>query len=90
MKKKIIIGSIIIIIIIFISIIFSGNKLTLGNPVRKKIIRSLESETDIEQLKKDDIITIHWDVPCEVISEQQVKRLKYYTLKSLELANQYM
>ncbi|MEK9180983.1 MAG: DUF6390 family protein, partial [Patescibacteria group bacterium] len=68
-------------------LIYQDGKLFLGSPVQKKLTRRLESEHDIEQLKPGTIISIHWDVPCEVISERQAAALKKYTLRSLELAN---
>jgi hypothetical protein len=75
------------IVVVTEPLIFTNGKLSLGNPIEKKIIRRLESETDIEELKKGDIVTIHWDVPCEVITRREAERLKYYTLKAVELAN---
>jgi hypothetical protein len=70
------------------ALIFANGKLALSEPVRKKLVRRLESTTGIEQLKVGEIITIHWDVPCEVITPAQLQQLKKYTLKSIALANQ--
>lgn len=64
------------------------NKLRLGTPVKKKLTRRLEAEYDIEQIKTGDIISIHWSVPCEVLSEAQLRWLKKFTLRHLTLANQ--
>jgi hypothetical protein len=64
-----------------------GGKLTLGAPVEKKIIRRLEADYDMEMLKTGEYITMHWDVPCEVISEHEVQRLKHYTQKSMLITN---
>lgn len=66
---------------------YNEGKLFLGEQITKKITRNLESTFDIEQLKIGDIITIHWNVPCEVITPEQVLVLKKYTLKHLKLAN---
>lgn len=65
-----------------------GGKLTLGEPVEKIFTRPLEAETDIEQLKAGDLVSIHWGVLCEVITPAQAATLKRYTLKHLALANQ--
>jgi hypothetical protein len=67
---------------------FQDGKLALSEPIQKKLIRRLESTTDIEQLKVGEIVSIHWDVPCEVITLAQLRQLKKYTLKSIALANQ--
>ncbi|MBI2609968.1 hypothetical protein HYW53_02215 [Candidatus Giovannonibacteria bacterium] len=69
-------------------LILNGCKLMLGKPVSKKISRNLETSYDIEQLKSGDIISIHWNVPCEVISPLQAEELKKYTLRHIALANQ--
>jgi hypothetical protein len=61
--------------------------LSLGEPVEKKIIRRLEADYDIEMLQEGEHITVHWDVPCEVIDEQTVKKLRTYTLRSIDIAN---
>ncbi|MBI2624349.1 hypothetical protein HYW67_02540 [Candidatus Parcubacteria bacterium] len=63
-------------------------KLQLGEPIQKAFTRPLEAETDIEQLKVDDIVSMHWGVLCEVITPRQAATLKRYTLKHLALANQ--
>ncbi len=65
-----------------------GGKLALGTPMRRKIVRSLEALSDIEQLKPGEYVTVHWGVPCEVVSEAQVAQLRKYTLQHLVLANQ--
>lgn len=67
---------------------FRDGKLALSEPIQKKLIRRLESTTDIEQLKVGENVSIHWDVPCEVITLAQLQQLKKYTLKSIALANQ--
>jgi hypothetical protein len=69
-------------------LIYAGGKLALGAPVTKILTRQLEAEYDIEQIKPKQIVSIHWSVPCEVISKKQAVMLKKYTLKSLALANQ--
>jgi hypothetical protein len=69
-------------------LVLRDGKLALGEPIQKKLIRQLESTTDIEQLKVGETVSIHWDVPCEVITPIQLEQLKKYTLKSIALANQ--
>ncbi|MFH1170286.1 MAG: DUF6390 family protein [Candidatus Vogelbacteria bacterium] len=69
-------------------LIYTGGKLALGAPVTKILTRQLEAEYDIEQIKPGQIVSIHWSVPCEVITKKQALALKKYTLKSIALANQ--
>lgn len=61
-------------------------KLTLGPEGDKKIIRKLHDDYMID-LKAGDIITMHWDTPCEVITPEQKNQLEKYTLLSINLAN---
>ena len=67
---------------------YESGRLLIGAPINKKMVRRLESTYDIEQIKPEDIIAIHWSVPCEIINEQQLKALKYYTGLHIQLANQ--
>lgn len=69
-------------------LILKDTKLTLGKPITRKITRHLETDTDIDLLKNGDIITIHWGVPCEVITPKQAAVLKKYTLQNIAFANQ--
>lgn len=68
-------------------LLYTEGKLYLGTPVRKEIVRKLESEPDIEELKPGDLVSIHWRVPCEVITPKQAQSLKKYTLRNIALAN---
>jgi len=63
------------------------NALSLGAPIEKKIVRRLEAEYDIEMLKVDEYVSIHWDVPCEVIDKETVQKLQQYTLEAINIAN---
>lgn len=71
-------------------LIHLGGKLALGSPSRKKVRRALESRSDIEQVESGQIVTLHWDVPCEVITAEQAARLRRYTLQHIALANETM
>jgi len=67
---------------------YRDGKLCIGAPIVKKIVRQLESDYDIEQLKPGDLVSIHWSVICEKITPRQFANLKKYTLKHIALANQ--
>jgi hypothetical protein len=68
-------------------LLYIEGKLILGEPMEKKLARRLEAEYDIEQIKPGDIVSIHWSVPCEVITERQAAMLRKYTLRHIALAN---
>lgn len=69
-------------------LIYKDGKLSLDQPIIKKVSRSLESPFDIEQLKIGDLVSLHWGVICETITSMQALSLKKYTLRHLVLANQ--
>lgn len=64
-----------------------GDMLMLGPEEEKTVIRPLAADYDIDMLKPGDTITMHWDSPCEVVSPEQLARLKRYTEKSIAIAN---
>lgn len=64
-----------------------NGKLTLGAPVKTKIIRRLEDSSLMEDVAVGDVISIHWGMPCEIITLQQLANLQRYTRQSLALAN---
>lgn len=63
-------------------------KLRFGAPTRKNILRQLESDYDIEQLRSGDLVSIHWGVICEKITKRQAASLKKYTHWHMKLANE--
>ena len=66
---------------------YAEGKLFLGTPIRKTITRLLDAPEDISEIALNDIITMHWGVPCEIITPEQQAELKKYTLLSIALAN---
>lgn len=61
--------------------------LALGEPSRRTVRRDLAAPADMEQIAPGQIVTVHWGVPCEVISPGQAAALETYTVRSLALAN---
>ena len=68
--------------------ILKNGKLALGPAKTEKIYRQLEASTILDQVQPGNIITVHWDLPCEIINQQQLLNLKRYTNLSIDLANQ--
>ena len=67
---------------------YLSGKLALALHIKRKITRSLASDIEIDEMKIGDIISIHWGVPCEIITPAQARALEYYTLRSINLANE--
>ncbi len=68
-------------------LVLVNEKLTLGEPVERKLTRELEAEYDIEQIKKGDLVSIHWGIICEKLTQKQVVALRKYTLRHITFAN---
>jgi hypothetical protein len=68
-------------------LVYLNGKFALGPAVSKTLIRQLEAEYDIEQIKIRETVSIHWSVPCEVITAKQAAILRKYTLKNIAFAN---
>lgn len=68
--------------------VYLSGKLALALHIKRKITRSLASDIEIDEMKIGDIISIHWGVPCEIITPAQARALEYYTLRSINLANE--
>lgn len=64
-----------------------AGKLTLGEKAEKKLVRRLEADYDIEMLATGHIVTMHWDIPCEVITAEMAQNLRKHTLKAVAIAN---
>jgi hypothetical protein len=65
----------------------AGDLLILGAPVHKKLIRRLEADYDFDMLKVGELVSMHWDIPCEVISQAEADKLRGYTLEAMRIAN---
>jgi Family of unknown function (DUF6390) len=63
------------------------NKLSLGAPVEKHITRRLEAEYDFDMLQAGQYITLHWDIPCEVLTKDIVAKLRHHTQRAIQIAN---
>jgi hypothetical protein len=70
-------------------LIEQNHTLALGEPRTKRLLRHLGAPPDIDEIRVGAIVSIHWDVPCEVITQNQAAMLRAYTLRSIALANQF-
>ncbi|MFA6587462.1 MAG: DUF6390 family protein [Patescibacteria group bacterium] len=49
--------------------------------------RRLEEDNTFDELKKGDLVTLHWYQACEIVQPENIKWLDFYTNKHLQLAN---
>jgi len=65
----------------------AGGKLLLGPEETVKIIRRLNDASFVDDLRAGDVISLHWDVPCDIVDARELRNLKKYTALALSLAN---
>lgn len=69
-------------------LVLHQNKLALSAPLAQQIIRPFSANSTFDQIKVNDIISLHWNTPCDIITARQLANLKKYTALSINLANQ--
>ncbi len=69
-------------------LLLDGHQLYLGEAEEKSIMRRLEDDHSFDELQPGQWISMHWAVPCEIISDENVRWLEHYTRKHIDLANQ--
>ncbi|MBU0707105.1 hypothetical protein KKG41_01900 [Patescibacteria group bacterium] len=68
-------------------IVMQDKKMKLGQPIIKKVQRSVEDKTFIGQAELGDWLSFHWNFACEIITLRQALNLKLYTEEAITLAN---
>lgn len=62
------------------------NVFVFGPEYNKTVHRKLHDDF-FEEVKVSDMISVHWNEPCEILTDRQVKNLEKYTTMSIELWN---
>lgn len=68
-------------------LILVGQKLKLGQPIVKKIQRSIAGHSFLPEPKAGDWVSFHWGFACEKLTRRQVRNLTHYTKEAVSLAN---
>lgn len=68
-------------------LVLEDRKLALGDPQAVKVMRRLEDNSLIQEVKSGDTISIHWGMPCTILDNRQIANLQKYTNLSLMLTN---
>lgn len=71
----------------YLPLVLENDKLSLGEPVVRKINYRLGDKGFINQPKEDNRISMHWGFACEILSDWQIANLKKYTQESIDLVN---
>jgi hypothetical protein len=65
-----------------------GGKLALGEPRVQTVRRWLDGRGFVSDVEVGDVVSLHWDWACEVLSPERLGALQRRTAQQLELANQ--
>jgi len=65
-------------------LVWSGQELSLGAPLTQPVTASMVSRTE---LAVGDWVSLHWDWLCDRLSQRQVRVLRGYTRRHLDLVN---
>lgn len=68
-------------------LLLNGHQLVLGEAVPFVVQRKLEDDF-LEDVQPNHIITMHWGVPCEMVTGENVRYLEHYTRVSIALSNE--
>lgn len=68
-------------------LVFENNKLKLGLLTNQKVLHQIGDSGFIKKIRVGQWISSHWGFACEILNEDQVKRLKKYTQESIDLVN---
>lgn len=66
----------------------ADGKLALAQPKVQTVRRWLDGTGFVSDVDVGDVVSLHWDWACEVLSPTRLEALQRRTVRSLELANQ--
>jgi hypothetical protein len=65
-----------------------GGKLALAKPKVQTVRRWLDGTGFVSDVNVGDVVSMHWDWACEVLTRSRLEALQRRTARQLELANQ--
>ena len=66
----------------------NNKELSLGKTRVKELMIDYNGKSFLNNLKVGDWVSFHWGFVCDVLTEQQVKNLEFYTQKAIDFYNQ--
>lgn len=70
-------------------VIRKAARLSLGEPIHTRLVRSINGTDLLPALRAGDWVSAHWGFACARITSRQVENLRRYTLSSMEIANSH-
>ncbi|MDO8611010.1 MAG: DUF6390 family protein [bacterium] len=69
-------------------LVIKKNKLTFGELINKELRIDYKGKSFHDNFKVGDWVSYHWGFVCDVLTQNQVKYLKYFTEQSIKYFNQ--
>ena len=66
----------------------NNQQLSISKPTVRELKIDYKGKQFIQSLNVGDWVSFHWGFVCDVLTEQQVKNLEFYTGKAIEFYNQ--
>lgn len=66
----------------------TSQQLVMGKVVEKELKIDYKGKVFLKDLKPGDWVSFHWGFVCDVLTEQQVRNLEFYTQKAIDFYNQ--
>lgn len=67
---------------------WDGTRLSLGAQEIETVTRGLEGQRLIEDLTEGDWVSMHWHWICDRLDARQLRNLRYYSARQLEVTNE--
>lgn len=64
------------------------NKLSFGKKIIKNLTLSYKGKTFLKNLKAGDWVSFHWGHVCDILTQEQVKKLEFYTQRAIDFYNE--
>jgi hypothetical protein len=68
-------------------LVWDGTFLSVGDPVVETAKFAVAGTGFVEQLKVGDVVSLHWDWVCDVLTPRGLRQLQHFTARHLEIAN---
>jgi len=68
-------------------LITENQKLMLSRPIIKDLKIDYKGRSFIKNLKVGDWVSFHWEYICDILTDQQVRNLEFYTQKAINYYN---
>ena len=67
---------------------WDGHVLGLGEPVTETVVRAIDGVSMIGELAPGDWVSLHWEWVCDRLTVRQVRYLRDFTLRHLQIVNE--